>query len=96
MLLYHALFASLASLLLQEITVALVLAPSQLGALESFSFVHRQHSADATYCIQHLGIYWFLPVRILRAHSVVFQSDNSVLIPQSLYDLAAVFKHDSI
>ena len=96
MLLYYALLLSLGSLLVWEVTVAPSLAPSRLGALERFSVVHQQHSADVTYRIQHLGIYWFLLMGTFFVHSVSFLSDRFVLIRQRLYDFGAVYKHNSM
>lgn len=95
MLLHFALLLPLESLPVWEVTVALSLAPSRLGALEMFSFVHQKHSADVTYCIQHLGIYWFLFVGTFFIHSVSFLSKSFVLIKQQLYGFGAVYKHDS-
>ena len=97
MLLHHVLFAYLGSLLVQGATLALGLAPSQLGALEWFSFVYRQHSADVTNRIHtpHLGIYWVLLAMIFRVHSVPFLSDSFVMIPQGLCELRADYKHDN-
>ena len=95
MLLHYALLLSLGSLLVREVAVALSLAPSRLGALEWFSFVHQQYSADVTYCIQHLGIYWFLLMGAFFVHGVSFLSDRFVIIRQRLYGFGTVYKHDS-
>ena len=93
MLFYYALLLYLESLLVWEVTVALSLAPSRLGALERFSFVHQQHSTDVTYCIRHLGIYWFLFMGTFLVHSASLLSDGCVLIRQRLHGFGAVYKH---